>query len=60
MNITIVLIDNGDVEPEVWAFRHADDAQAFADARGGGTLIDVPLLTYGEARQVIADELSSV
>lgn len=57
MNVTIVLVDNGDTEPEVWAFRDAGDARAFVAARGGGTTIEyVPVIAYGEARQMIAAE----
>lgn len=58
MNVHLVVVDNGDTEPEVWAFREPEQAVEFAALRGSGakTIIDVPLMGYGEARQVIAQE----
>lgn len=58
MTAYLVLIDNGDTEPEVWAFRELEDAEAFIAARGAGTMIDVAVVGHGEARQMIAAELA--
>lgn len=60
MTVYLVMIDNGDTEPEVWAFRDLEDTEAFIAARGAGTMMDVALMSHGEARQIIASELSGV
>lgn len=60
MTVYLVLIDNGDTEPEVWAFKELEDADAFIAARGAGTMMGVALMHHGEARQAIASELSGV
>lgn len=60
MNAFIVLVDNGDTEPEVWAFRESDDAYAFIAARGGGTVFETALMGSGEARQIIAQEREGI
>lgn len=60
MTVYLVMIDNGDTEPEVWVFKELEDAGAFIAARGAGTMMDVALMGHGEARQLIASELSGV
>ena len=56
MTVYLVMVDNGDVEPEVWAFRELGDADAFIAARGAGAMVDVAVMGPGEARAVIAQE----
>lgn len=60
-HIFIVLVDNGDTEPEIWAFASEDKADAFAEARAGeslsGTMVQsLPILSDEEADEVIEHE----
>lgn len=55
--ISVVLINNGDTEPEVWAFEDAEQADTFAGVRG--SCIDIHVvepLSYDDAAKVIAQE----
>lgn len=57
-NISIVLIDNGDTEPEVWAFEDAEQADEFAGVRG--SCIDIHVvepMSHDDAAKVIAAEV---
>lgn len=53
--ISLVLVDNGDTEPEVWAFEREEDADEFAQARGG-EVQTVSVLSAEDARDLIENE----
>jgi hypothetical protein len=56
LNISLVLINNGDTEPEAYAFRHLEDAEVFVSARGMGEITDLPVISSpSELRDLIAE-----
>jgi hypothetical protein len=57
--VTIVLIDNGDTEPEVWVFEDSERAQKFADVRGSvmEVLENIEPMSDADADRLIANEI---
>ena len=55
--VYIVIINNGDTEPELWGFEFASDADDFASVRGGCDDIQiVTVLDEHEAKALIDAE----
>ncbi len=59
--VHLVTVDNGDTEPEIWAFAADQDAVAFAEARTGFVrypALTIPVLDKASAAKLIAAERS--
>ena len=57
-DVTVVLIDNGDTEPEVWVFESPEWADKFAGVRG--SVIDTVVadaITDDEAKRIVDREI---
>lgn len=54
-DVYIVIINNGDTEPELWGFHSADMAQEFAAFRGGD-VEDITILGNIAGREAIENE----
>jgi hypothetical protein len=57
LEVHIVSIDNGDTEPELWAFKSLDKAHAFGEARANNwEVYSIPILNDSEADELIESE----
>jgi len=56
MDVHVVVVDNGDIEPELWAFSSRDKADQFGAVRGGITQSLSVIVSNREADKLIFDE----
>jgi hypothetical protein len=55
IDIYLVIVDNGDIEPELWAFHNGTQAEEFAALRGGD-IHDVTVMDRQAAQTLIDEE----
>lgn len=55
--VSVVIVDNGDTEPEVWIFASGEKASVFASARSSTAEVkSMPIIDDAEADRLIAAE----
>ena len=64
-HVTLVFVDNGDIEPEIWAFESFIKASEFARHRAGTGLAgcsvrDMGILSDAEADEIITTEKEQI
>lgn len=57
MDIHLVTVNNGDIQPELWVFADQDDAERFSDARGNNASVTtLPVMDNVSAQLLINQE----